>query len=60
VPREAALAIGRPPVWGRSAASGAAKARAEVTAEWRKIHNEGLQDLCTSNIVRVIKLRGMR
>jgi hypothetical protein len=35
--------------------------RDEVTREWRKLHNEELNDLLYSpNIVRVIKLRGMR
>ena len=33
----------------------------EVTREWRKLHNEGLNDLyCSPNIVRVIKPRIMR
>jgi hypothetical protein len=33
----------------------------EVTREWRKLHNEGLNDLyCSLNIVRVIKSRRMR
>jgi len=33
----------------------------EVTAEWRKLRNEELNDLyCSSNIVRVIKSRRMR
>ena len=32
--------------------------RAEVTGEWRKLHNEELNDLyCSANIVRVIKSR---
>ena len=32
-----------------------------VTEEWRKLHNEGLNDLYSSpNIVRVIKSRRMR
>ena len=32
--------------------------RDEITGEWRKLHNEELNDLyCSSNIVRVIKSR---
>jgi hypothetical protein len=35
--------------------------RVEVTGEWRKLHNEELNDLyCLPNIVRVIKSRRMR
>jgi hypothetical protein len=35
--------------------------RDEVTGEWRKLHNEKLNDpYCSPNIVRVIKLRRMR
>ena len=35
--------------------------RDEVTREWRKLHNEELNDLCSApNIVRLIKSRRMR
>jgi hypothetical protein len=35
--------------------------REEVTREWRKLHNEELNDLyCSPNFVQVIKLKGMR
>jgi hypothetical protein len=35
--------------------------RDEVTAEWRKLHNEELNDVYSSpNIAREIKLRGVR
>jgi hypothetical protein len=33
----------------------------EVTGEWRKLHEEGLNDLyCSPNIIRVTKSRRMR
>jgi len=33
----------------------------EVTEEWRKLHNEELNDMYSStNIIQVIKLRRMR
>ena len=35
--------------------------RDEVTGEWRKLHNEELNDqYCSPNIVRVIKSRSIR
>ena len=35
--------------------------RVEVTGEWRKLHNEELNDLyCSPNIFRVIKSRSIR
>jgi hypothetical protein len=34
--------------------------REEVTGEWRKLHNEELNDLHSPNTVRVIKSRRMK
>jgi hypothetical protein len=34
--------------------------KGEVTGEWRRLHNEGLHDFCSSpNIVKVFKSKGM-
>ena len=34
--------------------------RDEVTGEWKKLHNEDLNDLYSPNVVRIIKSRRMR
>jgi hypothetical protein len=35
--------------------------RDEITGEWRKLHNEELNDLyCSLNLIRVIKFRRLR
>ena len=35
--------------------------RDEVTGGWRKLHNEGLNELyCSPNVIRVIELRRLR
>jgi hypothetical protein len=34
--------------------------RDEVTGEWRRLHNEWLYDLYSTNIIRVIKQREIR
>ena len=34
--------------------------RDEVTGEWRKLHNEELNDLNSPNMIRVIKSKRMR
>jgi hypothetical protein len=34
--------------------------REEVTGEWRKLHNEELNDLYSPNIIRVNKSRRMK
>jgi hypothetical protein len=34
--------------------------RDEVTGEWRRLHNEELNDLRSPNIIRVIKSRKIR
>jgi hypothetical protein len=33
---------------------------AEVTGEWRKLHNEELRDLYSSSVIRIIKSRRIR
>jgi hypothetical protein len=32
----------------------------EVTREWRRLHNKGLNDLCSSPVIYVITSRKMR
>ena len=48
-------------VWNRVQGIMFGPKRDEVTGEWRKLHNEELNDLyCSPNFVRVIKSRSMR
>ena len=48
-------------VWNRMPGIMFGPRRDEVTGEWRKLHNEELNDLyCSPYFVRVIKSRSMR
>jgi hypothetical protein len=44
-------------VWNRVQRKIFGPKRVEVTGDWRKLHNEELHDLYSSNIIRVIKSR---